>query len=148
MKPTYITLAFAWIPYVLLSWGYAQIMNGNFWNVLGILIAARLFFSAIETTGSIFSWHLYEKKKIVQLNLNILKFNKFPRSEFVHDDFLNYLARIEINDDASMQLKAVAKNWEQSLAFFEHTGILIGVQMHAAADEALKIYSFEKIHRD
>lgn len=145
MNPTFITQGFAWIPYVLLSWGYAQVMDDNFWKVLGVLIAARLFFSTIETIGSIFSWRLYGKKKIVQLNLNILEFNNFPKREFEHDDFLNYLARIEINDDFSVQLKVVAKNWEQSLAFFEHTGILIGMRMHAAAADALDIYSPKKI---
>ncbi len=144
MNPTFITQGFAWIPYVLLSWGYAQVMDGDFWKVLGVLMAARLFFSVIETIGSIFSWRLYGKKKIVQLNLNILRFNNFPKRE-IDDDFLNYLARIEINDSHSMQLKAVAKNWEQSLAFFEHTGILIGMRMYAAADEALDIYSPKKI---
>jgi hypothetical protein len=145
MNPTFITQGFAWIPYVLLSWGYAQVMDDNFLKVLGVLIAARLFFSTIETIGSIFSWRLYGKKKIVQLNLNILEFNNFPKRDFEHDDFLNYLARIEINDDFSVQLKVVAKNWEQSLAFFEHTGILIGMRMHAAAADALDIYSPKKI---
>ena len=145
MNLTFITLGFALIPYVFLSWGYAQIMDENFWKVLGFLIAARLFFTVIETIGSIFSWRTYGKKKIVQLNLNILQFNNFPKREFEHDDFSNYLARIEIGDESSVQLKAVAKNWEQSLAFFEHTGILIGMRMHAAADDALDIYSPKKI---
>ncbi len=145
MNPTFIMLVFAWIPYALLSWCYAQIMDGDFWKVLGVLIAARLFFSVIETIGSIFSWRLYGKKKVVQLNLNTLQFNNFPKRELEHDDFSNYLARIETSDDYSVQLKAVAKNWEQSLTFFEHTGILIGMRMHAAADEALNIYSSKKI---
>ena len=147
MNPTFITLVFAWIPYALLSWCYAQIMDGDFWKVLGVLIAARLFFSVIETIGSIFSWRLYGKKKVVQLNLNILQFNNFPKRELEHDDFSNYLARIETSDDYSVQLKAVAKNWEQSLTFFEHTGILIGMRMHAAADEALNIYSPKKLRK-
>lgn len=110
MNPTLITLGFAWIPYVILSWGYAQIMDGNFWKVLGVLIAVRLFFSVIETIGSIFSWRLYGKKKIVELNVNFLRNNNFPNRVLEHDDFLSYLIGIENNEEYSLQLKILATN--------------------------------------
>ena len=145
MNPTFITLVFAWIPYVLLSWGYAQIMDGDFWKVLGVLIAVRLFFSVVETIGSIFSWRLYGKKKIVELNLNFLRSNNFPNRVLEHDDFLSYLIGIENNEEYSLQLKILATNWKNLLLFFENTGILMGVRMNAAADEALDLYSPKKI---
>lgn len=145
MNPTLITLGFAWIPYVILSWGYAQIMDGNFWKVLGVLIAVRLFFSVIETIGSIFSWRLYGKKKIVELNVNFLRNNNFPNRVLEHDDFLSYLIGIENNEEYSLQLKILATNWKHLLLFFENTGILMGVRMNAAADEALDLYSPKKI---
>ena len=145
MNPTLITLGFAWIPYVILSWGYAQIMDGNFWKVLGVLIAVRLFFSVIETIGSIFSWRLYGKKKIVELNVNFLRNNNFPNRVLEHDDFLSYLIGIENNEEYSFQLKILATNWKHLLLFFENTGILMGVRMNAAADEALDLYSPKKI---
>ena len=145
MNPTFITLVFAWIPYVLLSLGYAQIMDGDFWKVLGVLIAVRLFFSVVETIGSIFSWRLYGKKKIVELNLNFLRSNNFPNRVLEHDDFLSYLVGIENNEEYSLQLKILATNWKNFLLFFENTGILMGVRMNAAADEALDLYSPKKI---
>lgn len=145
MNPTFITLVFAWIPYVLLSWGYAQIMDGDFWKVLGVLIAVRLFFSVVETIGSIFSWRLYGKKKIVELNVNFLRSNNFPNRLLEHDDFLSYLIGIENNEEYSLQLKILATNWKNLLLFFENTGILMGVRMNAAADEALDLYSPKKI---
>jgi hypothetical protein len=54
---------------------------------------------------------------------------------------LNYLSRIEDDDAYPQQLKLAAKQWEQTLAFLESAGILIGMRMHAAADEALEMYS-------
>jgi len=145
MSPQIIMLGFAWVPYVVLSWICAQLIDSNFWNVLGVLIAARLFFSTIETIGSIFSWRLYGKKKIVQLYLDILQNSNFPKREVESDNFLTHLNRIENNDDYSLQLKVAAKHWEQSLFFYENTGILIGMRMNAAADEAFDIYSPKKI---
>ena len=53
----------------------------------------------------------------------------------------NYLGRIENDEGHSEQLKAAAKQWYQVLAFFETSGILVGMRMHAAADDALDIYS-------
>ena len=74
-----------------------------------------------------------------------MKNSNFPKREVESDDFLTYLNRIENNDDNLLQLKVAAKNWQQSLFFYENTGILIGMRMNAAANEALDIYSPKKI---
>lgn len=131
----------AWMPYVLLSWGYAVVSDGSFWFSLGVILAVRLFFSVIDTFGSVLSWRLYGKKKAIERNLNMLRANNFPKRKYAHDDFLNYLSRIEDNSTFPEQLKVAAKQWEQALAFFESSGIILGMRMHAAADEALNIYS-------
>jgi hypothetical protein len=44
------------IPYLLVAWGYSQMVNGDekaFWSALYALIAARLFFSILESVGSL-----------------------------------------------------------------------------------------------
>lgn len=58
-----ILTLFAWVPYVLVSWGYAKLSDGSFWSALGVLVAVRLFFGAIETLGSVLAWRLYGKKE-------------------------------------------------------------------------------------
>lgn len=131
----------AWVPYVLVSWGYAVVSDSSFWFALGVILAIRLFFSVIETLGSILTWRLYGRKKAIEKNLSMLRANDFPKRQYAHDDFLNYLSRIEDDATSPEQLKMAARQWEQALAFFESSGILLGMRMHAAADEALNIYS-------
>lgn len=136
-----IMALFAWVPYVLVSWGYAKLSDSGFWSVLGVLLAARIFFSVIETLGSILAWRLYGRKMMIERNLSILRANNYPKRQYAHDDFLNYLSRIEVNDTFPQEIKIAARQWEQVLALFESFGILPGMRMHAAADEALNIYS-------
>lgn len=136
-----IMALFAWVPYVLLSWGYAKLTDSGFWPALGVLLAIRLFFIVIETLGSVLAWRVYGRKKIIERNLSLLRANNFPKRQYAHDDFLVYLSRIENDDAYSQQLKTAAQQWEQVLAFYETSGIFLGMRMHAAADDALDIYS-------
>ena len=59
--------------------------------------------------------------------------------------FEGFRVGIENNEEYSLQLKILATNWKNFLLFFENTGILMGVRMNAAADEALDLYSPKKI---
>ena len=136
-----IMVLFAWIPYVFVSWGYAKLTGSGFWPTLGVLFAVRFFFGVIETLGSILAWRVYGKQKMIERNLSLLRANNFPKRQYAHDDFQNYLGRIEGDEAYSQQLKIAAKQWYQVLAFFETSGILLGMRMHAAANDALDIYS-------
>lgn len=132
---------FACVPYVLASWGCAKFSEVGFWPALGGIVAIRLLFGIVETLGSALAWHLYGKNQMIERNLSMLRSNNYPKRRFAHDDFLNYLSRLEEDDACPQQIKIAAKQWEQALAFFEGSGILLGMRMHAAADDALNIYS-------
>lgn len=134
-------MLFAWLPYVLVSWGYAKLSDGKFWSALGVLVAIRIFFSVIEALGSVLAWRLYGRKRQIERNLSMLRASNFPRREHSHEDFLTYLCRIEDDEAYSLQLRTTASQWRQVLAFFEDSGILLGMRMRDAADEALKFYS-------
>lgn len=139
-----IMALFALVPYLLVSWAYMSLTNGNvsdFWKSLAVLLAMRFFFSVIETLGSVLSWRIHGKKIAIKKNLEVMQANNFPKRRYSHDDFLNYLARIEDDPECSTSLKAVAKQMEIVLATCESLGHLIGARMHAAADEALELYS-------
>lgn len=134
---------FSFVPYLLVSWSYMELVDGGltqFWGAIGALIAIRLFFSVIETLGSIFSWSLYGKKLMIGKFLVLLKTNKFPKREYQHDDFLAYLARIEAGPYAD-SIKTSAKEIYFFLSTFESMGILLGMRMHGASEAALEAYS-------
>lgn len=140
-RTQFIMVLFVWIPYALVAWGFAQISHGSFFSTLGVLVAIRLFFSIIEFLGSILSWRLYGKKKAIERSLTLLRSNEFPKRQYADDDLLKYLVRIERDETCTLQIKSAAKQWEQALAFFEDSGILLGMRMHSAAEAALNIYS-------
>jgi hypothetical protein len=136
------------VPYALVSWAYMALVDRStteFWSAFGVLIAARTFFSIIEGLGGILSWRLYGKQVTVQKFLHFLRSNDFPKREYAHDDFLNYLARIEDEPEYSTSAKAAAKEIHVLLAAYESTGILVGARMHAASDAALDLYSPKSI---
>jgi len=138
-----ILALFALIPYLLVSWAYMAFVDGGaseFWRTFGLLIVVRLFFSVIETLGSILSWRLYGKKFMVNRFLELLRANHFPKRQYAHDDFLNYLARIE-DGPYPPSVKASAKEINFILATFENMGILLGMRMHSATEAALDAYS-------
>lgn len=139
-----IFLLFAFVPYTLVSWAYMALANGSsreFWSALGVLISARFFFSIIETFGSLLSWQLYGKKLTVRKVLFLLQFNNFPKREYAHDDFLNYLARIDDGAQYPTSIKTAAKEIYYLLSTYENIGILLGARMHAASEAALDAYS-------
>ena len=140
----YIIIAlFSFVPYLLVSWAYMALVDGGseqFWTAFGVLIAVRLFFSVIETLGSVISWRLYGKKLMVNKFLGLLRANNFPKREYQHDDFLGSLARIE-DGPYGDSVKTSAKEIYFLLSTFESMGILLGMRMHAASEAALETYS-------
>ena len=87
------------------------------------------------------SFSIHGKNLLVQQTLTLLRANGFPNRRYAHDDFLGYLARIENNSEYSEQVKTVAKQMEFCLQFLETVGIRAGMRGHAAAEEALNLYS-------
>lgn len=144
-KRSQIVLAiFVLVPYVLVSWAYMALADGGtkeFWSAFGALVAARTFFSLIETVGSVLSWRLYGKKLTVEKFLLFLRTNNFPKREYAHDDFLNYLARIDDGPQYPGSVKYAAKEIHSLLATYESIGILIGARVHAASEVALNAFS-------
>ncbi|HUO43335.1 MAG TPA: hypothetical protein VMT94_00290 [Burkholderiales bacterium] len=134
---------FAFVPYFMVSWAYMALVDGGarqFWSAFGVLAAVRLFFSLIETLGSVLSWRLYGRKFTVNKFLGLLRANNFPKREHAHDDFLNYLARIE-DGPYSQSVKGCVKEIYFILSTFESMGILLGMRMHSATEAALDAYS-------
>lgn len=134
---------FSFVPYLLVSWAYMALADGGskqFWGAFGVLIAVRLFFSVIETLGSILSWRLYGKKLMVNKFLGLLRENNYPKREYQHDDFLDYLVRIECGPYTD-SVKKSAKEIYFLLSTFENMGILLGMRMHGASEAALETYS-------
>lgn len=134
---------FAFVPYVIVSWAYMALVDGgarHFWSAFGVLVAVRLFFGGIETVGSVLSWRLYGRKSMVNKFLHFLRANNFPKRKYAHDDFQNYLARIE-GGPYTASVKASAKEINFLLSTFESMGILLGMRMHSASEAALDAYS-------
>lgn len=139
-----ITALFAWVPYVVVSFGYTMVSEGglkNFWVAFCLLLVVRLFFYAIETLGAVLSWRVYGKKRMVDVHLQFLRTHRFPPRQYAHDNFLTYMFRIEEDEDSPATLKALAKESSRTLELFENLGVLAGVRMHSAAEAALDVYS-------
>jgi hypothetical protein len=144
MKSAIIVSAFAAVPCLLIAWAYTKCVGGDgktFWTGLAVLLGARLFVALIEMLGSIIAWKLYSRRVVSEYILRVLRTNNFPRRYYDHDDFLNYIWRVE-NDDASPpSLKHAATAMHMLLAIFEDHGIVIGARVHSASEMALEIYS-------
>jgi hypothetical protein len=139
-----IVTVFAWIPYILVVWGYTKLTDGDaqtFWIALAVLLGVRLFFYVIETAGSILCWRLYRRHIAVDKALTWLKRNNFPQREYKHDDLSNYLARIEDSPEYSEPLRKAAHELYSALCFIEELGILVGARSWAAWNAALDIYA-------
>ena len=139
-----ITALLAFVPYLLVSWGYTTLTNGNakdFWVALGVLLLVRLFFGIIETLGAVLSWRVYGKKLMVKKHLEFLRTHNFPRRTYAHDNISAYLLRIEDGPEYSAPLKTTAKEMRSVLELCEGFGILLGMRMHSAAEAALDVYS-------
>ena len=124
--------------------GYSQWVHGDnseLWSAFFVLLLVRLFFSIIETLGSVLTWRMYGKGAMVLKNLELLHENNFHKRENAHDDLIAYLGRIEHEPEYSPELRAAARQWTAMLLAYEQVGMLLGWRMHAAGDAALKIYS-------
>jgi len=143
-KSAIITSGFTITLYFLIAWGYAAFVGGGvkvFLIGLGVLLGARLFFGLLEMIGGIIAWRCYGKRILVEKCLGMLRANRFPQRYYAHDDFCNYLARVEDDDDTSASLKRAAGEWYRMLGIIEESGTLRGARAHKATEIALEIYS-------
>jgi len=144
MKSAVIVSAFAAVPYLLVAWGYAALVGGGaivFWIGLAVLLGARLFFALIEMVGSSLAWRLHGRRIMVDNFLSFLRTKNFPRRYYDHDDFTNYLDRVENDDALSLSLRRDAREWYKFLGILEDLGIVIGARMHSATEIAFETYS-------
>jgi hypothetical protein len=135
---------FSLVPYALVAWAYAAFTDGtssDFWRALGVLILVRAGFGIIEMLGSVLTWHVYGKRRVVNLFLDFLRGHAFPKRAYAHDDFLGYLSRIEDNPAQPASVKAAAKEIYGALSTWERTGMILGMRMHSASETALETYS-------
>jgi hypothetical protein len=143
-KSGIIVLGISMVPYLLVAWGVTEFIDGHtrtFWLTLTVLLAARLFFAFIECLGGILVWRLYGRELAVGNFLRVLRENKFPKRYYQHDDFLNYLSRVESDEASPQALKFEVTAWNSMLLMWENSGVLVGARMHAATEIALERYS-------
>jgi hypothetical protein len=140
MRSTAISL----ILYFAIAGAYAAYVGGDvktFAEVSGGLIGARMFFAAIDGLGGLLEWHLYLKKAVAEMFLRVFRDQRFPPRYYSHDDFLNYLSRVQGDLGCTERVKWEAKAMESMLSMYENMGILVGTRHHAASEIALEAYS-------
>jgi hypothetical protein len=143
-KSKLIVFALSLVPYLLLSWAYMHIVDGGpkaFWQALWFLVVVRLIFAAIETLGSVLVWRFHGKQLVVDKYLESLRSHKFPDRIYEQDDFSTYLSRIADGEEFPAALRSAAREMTKVMEVNEDSGILVGMRMWAAAEEALEIYS-------
>ena len=86
------------------------------------------------------NWLLFGRRNTIRGFIDVLRENQFPPRFNKHDDFLNYLARIE-GGSYSESLKGAANEFERVLGAIEAQGIIAGARIHAASEAALEAYS-------
>jgi hypothetical protein len=143
-KERVITAALGFVPYVLLAWVISEVGGGlarDFWSVLGVLVAARFFFSVVEFVGGVLAWRVYGKRVTVRRFLSTLQARAFPPRRFMQDSTDTYLYRISEDPEYSADAKELAREIERALATSENLGLLFGMRLRAAWDAALELHS-------
>jgi hypothetical protein len=138
-----VVFSLSLVPYAAVAWAltHFNVLDIYFWRALGLLLLARLFFALIEAIGGVLIWRLHNRKRVVEWFVHYLRSNSFPKRIYYHDDFLNYLVRVEDDEQLPIAVRKSARELEGQLATFETMGVLIGARMHAASELALEIYS-------
>ena len=143
-KNLLVGMAFSWVPYVAVAWGYKWYTDGDsrsFWYALIALIVLRAFFSIIETLGSVLLWRVYGRRTTMQEYLEILRSNKMPGRHYAEEDHADYLTRIQEQSDQPEGIRKVAREIEWALQALERVGFLTGRRVHSAAEDAFNLYS-------
>jgi hypothetical protein len=138
-----IVFALCLVPYAAVSWAYAAFVDGgwpDFWKCFGVLTAVRLFFSVIEGMGGILVWRIYGRSVAVAHWLKFFRENNFPPKEYASDDFGNYRARLMALYKRPTDVPYLASEIESLLLSYEQRGILVGMRMNAAIEEAFRRY--------
>jgi hypothetical protein len=136
--------AISLILYLAVAGAYTIVVDGGgktLASAFGVLVGIRTFFAAIECIGGTLMWRLYLKKIVVQRFVCSLRKYNFPPRYYKHDDFLNYLTRIESDGSCSDRVKWEARIMESMLAMQENGRMFQGARCHAASEIALEAYS-------
>jgi hypothetical protein len=138
-----IAFGFALVPYAAVAWAYTYLMDGGshgFWLALGFLVAVRTFFSIIETLGSVLAWRIFQRRRMIDTLLGVLRAHKFPPKEVDTDDFSNYRARILTDYAEKPDYMRAAKEFDTLAMLYERAGILPGMRYESAAEATFKQY--------
>jgi hypothetical protein len=143
-KSGLIASGFSLIPYAAVAATYSYFVGGGgarqFWIAMGVLIALRTFFSAIEGLGRILAWRLFYKRRVVDHFVALFKANEFPPKQYYDDDFSNYRARLVSDHERKADDVRAAQDLESLLLMQENRGILEGMRFNAAVELAFEEY--------
>jgi hypothetical protein len=139
-----IISSFSLIPYLVVAWGYREMTEGDanaFWIALSVLLGVRLFFSVIEKLGNVLYWRLYGRKLAVGNAVAFLNASEYPPRKYFHDNFGNYLVRIQNGPECPATLRRSAVDIEHMLSMIEQLGISVGARAHSTFEAALDVYA-------
>jgi hypothetical protein len=137
------------LPYPIAAGAYVAVTHGDamtFLNALGALVVIRSFFALIEAFGSVLLWRSHGRTFLAHRNLESLRANKFPTRALRAEDATGYLKSIEENSANAPELRIAAARMNASLMTAESAGILFGMHVHQAIDDALDVYSNARGH--
>jgi len=106
-----------------------------------VLLGVRRCFSVIETLGNVLDWRLYGRKLAVGNAVAFLKASEYPTRKYSHDNFGNYLARIQDDPEYPATLRRSVREIEHMLPMVEQVGISVGVRAHSTFEAALDVYA-------
>lgn len=143
-RPLLILWLFSFVPYVAVSWVFMKLTDGDtgdFWVAFAVLLVARAFFALIETLGGVLTWRAYGRRLVVDRQLEFLRTNGFPPRASKWEDFVDYMNRIENDEQYPEAIRTAARESRYGLMIHESLGGLRGMRMHSAAEAALEAYS-------
>lgn len=154
MKSGLVTTLISSVFYGGISWGVTKFIDGGrkeFLWTLGIMIAVRFAYSAIEFVIGIIVWRVYGRRTMVNHFLTVMREGKLPMRVFCTDDTGNYFSRIMDPHDSyygagkiTPEIQKVAAEMDRILSTVrDQHGMMAEVRTWDAMKRALEIHSPE-----
>ena len=137
-------LLLQYLPYLLLSWLYAALIDGTakqFFVGLGVLFAVRIAFEFIDFLGHGLAWHLNGKSATVQAYAEQLATCAFPMRLHKEEKADDYLFRVRHEPGIPTEARNLALSIDSALVTAESLSFTVPSRMRAAWHAALEVYS-------
>lgn len=136
----------AYIPYVVLAYGFNWLTNGSnsdLGTTLAVLLGGRLLYALIDGITAEIAWRVDGKKRAIEAFLKLMRETDMPKRDNAKDSLADYLNYLDSDYEKDPVIRSAARQISTIIEQSHYEGLRGGIRIENAAQLAYERYQDE-----